>query len=69
MGSFDGAEVCELIGHFPLDNLSEKYGQNNVVLYRADGQVLIRNASGSQSERTRKDITQEFKRQGLKHFY
>ena len=60
MGSFDGAEVCELIGIFLLNNLSEKYGKNNVGLYRDDGLVLLRNASGPQSERTRKDITREF---------
>ena len=65
MGSFDGAEVCELIGLFLLNNLSEKYGKNNVGLYRDDGLVLLRNANGPQSERTRKDITPEFKKQGL----
>ena len=27
MGSFDGAEVCELIRLFLLNNLSEKYGK------------------------------------------
>ena len=65
MGSFDGAEVCELIGLFLLNNLSEKYGKKNVGLYRDDGLVLLRNAKGPQSERTRKDITREFKKQGL----
>ena len=65
MDSFDGAEVCELIGLFLLDNLSEKYGKNSVGLYRDDGLVFLRDASGSKSERTRKDITREFKRQGL----
>ena len=34
-------------------------------LYRDDGLVLLRNASGPQSERTRKGITREFKKQGL----
>ena len=34
MGSFDRAEVCELIELFLLDNLSNKYGKNNVGLYR-----------------------------------
>ena len=63
--SFDVAEVCELIGLFLLNNLSEKYGKNNVGLYRDDGLVLLRNASGPQSERTRKDITREFKKQEL----
>ena len=65
MGSFDRAEVCGLIGLFLPDNLGEKYGQNNVGLYRGKGLVLLRNASGPQSERTRKDITREFKKQGL----
>ena len=65
MGSFNGAEVCGLIGLFLLNNLSEKYGKSNVGLYRDDGLVLLRNASGPQSERTRKDITREFKKQGL----
>ena len=65
MGSFDGAEVCELVGLFILNILSDKYGKNNVGLYRDDGLVLLRNTSGPQSERTRKDITREFKKQGL----
>ena len=65
MGSFDGAEVCELIGLFILNILSDKYGKNNVGLYRDDGLVFLRNTSGPQSERTRKDITREFKKQGL----
>ena len=43
MGSFDGAEVCELIGLFILNTLSDKYGKNNVGLYRDDGPVLLRN--------------------------
>ena len=65
MGSFDGAEVCEPIGLFLLNNLSEKYGKNNVGLYRDDGLVLLTNATGPQSERTRKDVRREFKKQGL----
>ena len=51
--------------YFLLNNLREKYGKNNVGLYRDDGLVLLRNASGPQSERTRKDITREFRKQGL----
>ena len=65
MGSFHGAEVCEPIGLFLLNNLSEKYRKNNVGLYRDDGLVLLTNATGPQSERTRKDVTREFKKQGL----
>ena len=55
----------KLIGLFLLNNLSEKYGKNSVGPYRDDGLVLLRNASRPQSERTRKDITREFKKQGL----
>ena len=53
-GSFDGAEICKLIGLFLLNNLSEKYGKNKVGLYRDHGLVLLRNLSGPQSERTRR---------------
>ena len=65
MGTFNGVEVCELIGLFLLNNLSKKYGKNNVGLYRDDALVLLRNANGPQSGRTRKDIAREFKKQGL----
>ena len=36
MGSFDGAETCELVGCYILSRLAEKYG-NNIGLYRDDG--------------------------------
>jgi len=36
MGSFDGAEMCELVGCYLLSLLAEKYGQN-IGLYRDDG--------------------------------
>ena len=62
----DRAEVSELIGLFLPDNLSDRYGKtDNIGLYREDGLVLLRKASGPQSERTRKDITREFKKQRL----
>ena len=36
MGSFDGAETCELAGYHILSCLTEKYGKN-IGLYRDDG--------------------------------
>ena len=33
MGSFDGAEVCELIGLFILNSLAKKYGKDRVGLF------------------------------------
>ena len=34
MGSYDGAEVCELVGIFVLGQLPERYVQSEVGLYR-----------------------------------
>ena len=66
MGSHDGAEVCELVGLFLLDDLSNKYGQDSVGLYRDDGLAVFKDLSGPQSERTKKDIIRRFKNRGLK---
>jgi hypothetical protein len=46
MGSFDGAEVCELIGLFALNTLAQKFGKENIGLYRDDGLALIQSTSG-----------------------
>ena len=37
MGSYDGAEVCELVGLFLLNLLTNEFGKSNIVLYRNDG--------------------------------
>ena len=66
MGSFDGAEACELVGLFILNDLANKYGENNIGLYRDDGFAIFRNTTGSQAERTRKEIIRHFKEHGLK---
>ena len=65
MGSYDGAEICELVGLFLLNTLSKKYGLNNIGLYRDDGLALFKQTSGPQAERTRKEITKTFKNHGL----
>ena len=36
MGSFDGAETCELVGSYLLSKLTPELG-NNIGLYRDDG--------------------------------
>ena len=66
MGSFDGAEVCKLVGLFILNDLAKKYGTNNIGLYRDDGLAIFRNTTGPQAERTRKEIIRHFKEHGLK---
>ena len=50
---------------FPPEQSQREILQNNVGLYRDDGLVLLTNATGPQSEQTRKDVTREFKKQGL----
>ena len=66
MGSHDGAEVCELVGLFILNNLCDRYGKNNIGLYRDNGLAVFRNITGPQAERIKKDITRRFKEYGLK---
>ena len=37
MGSYDRAEVCELVGLYILDILTKEFGRNKIGLYRDDG--------------------------------
>ena len=45
MGSYDGAEVCELIGIFMLSWIVNKYNSNNIGLDRDAGLAVYKNAS------------------------
>ena len=65
MGSYDGAEICELVGLFILNKLCAKYGNDYIGLYRDDGLAAFKNTSGPQADRIRKDITKLFKQHGL----
>ena len=42
MGSYDGAEVCELIGIFMLSLIGNKHNPNNIGLYRDDGLAVLK---------------------------
>ena len=61
MGSYDGAELCELVGLYILQTLGEKYDLNTSGLYRDDGLCFFNNISGPQSDRIRKDLIKLFK--------
>ena len=37
MGSFDGAEICQIVGLFMLHNLANVVGAHNIGLYRDEG--------------------------------
>ena len=65
VGCFDGAEVCELVGVYSLRLLKIVTRKENVGLYRDDGLGILRNSSGPEIERKRKQIIQIFKSCGL----
>ena len=54
VGSYDGAEVCELAGLFILNSLEKTFGKK-VGLYRGDGIVAINTSSARLADKTRKD--------------
>ena len=46
MGSYDGAEICELVGLFLLHELSTIIPKDLTGLYRDDGLAILQNSSG-----------------------
>ena len=52
MGSFDGVEICELVGLYLLDQLSNVLPGESVGLYRDDGLAILSGISGPDTERT-----------------
>ena len=62
-GSYDGAETCELVGLFLLDEIS-KIQNLNVGLYRDDG-LACTTASPRQAEKIRQKVAAIFKKHGL----
>ena len=63
MGSFDGVDICELVGVYILNVLGEKYGKERVGLYRDDGLAYFENISGPQAENIRKGVIKIFKQE------
>ena len=61
MGSFDGAEICELVGLYILYILSTKYGKDLNGLYRDDGLACFKNICGPPADRIRKDFINIFR--------
>ena len=65
MGSYDGAEVCELVGHYILDILTKEFGHNMIGVYRDDELSCFQNLSGPESEKVKKKLCKIFKQSGL----
>ena len=56
MGCYDGAEVCELVGIFILNKLSNVIDKNSIGLYRNDCLGVFGKLSGPQIEQRKKKI-------------
>ena len=65
MGSFDGAEICEILGLYLLSKLAVLLGKENVGLYRDDGLAVINSCNGPVLDRKRKNIISLFKNESL----
>ena len=65
MGSYDGAEVCELVGLLVLSQLSNIANKEDVGLYRDDGLVILRNVNSGGTEITNNSIIQIFRDLGF----
>ena len=66
MGSYSGAEVCELIGLYMLNGLSNIFGKEMVGLYRDDGLAAIPIQSGAKTEKLKAAVHRLAKGMGLK---
>ena len=65
MGSYDGAEVCELAGLFMLIELSKIFDEDNIGLYRDDGLSVFKNYNGHQNDKVRKEMIDSIKQHHL----
>ena len=55
MVSFDGAEICELVGLYIQSKLEKILSKSNVGLYRDNGVALLRNLNGQQAGKVKKN--------------
>ena len=65
MDSFDGAEVCELVGLYLLSLLCEHFNKDQIDSCRDDGLAALQ-LSRPQADRARKDLCEIFRSCGLK---
>ena len=65
MGSYDRAEICELVGIDILTRLATIIKKSDCGVYRDDGLVILRNVNGQQIDRTHKNFIKIFKDVGF----
>ena len=61
MGSYDRAEMCELVELYLLNLLTIEFGKKNIDFYREDDLSYFQNISGPDSERIKKKMCKIFK--------
>ena len=66
MGSYNGADVCELVGIYLLSLLANIIDKNSSGLYRDDGLIFLCNVNGQKTDRVRKNVIKVFKEVGVK---
>ena len=65
MGSFNGAEICKLVGLYIQSKLEKILPKSNFGLYRDDELALLRSLNRQQTDKVRKIIIRVFKNIGL----
>ena len=65
MGCYDRTEVCEIVGIYILNKLSNITDEDSIGLYLVDRVGIFENLSGPQIEGKKKSIIKVFKEHGL----
>lgn len=65
IGSYDGAETCEIVGLYILSKIIPIFGKGRVGLYRDDGLGVV-NGSGPELERMKKRVQEQFNKLNFK---
>lgn len=68
MGSYDGAETCELVGNYILSQLKEIPHEMEIGLYRDDGLAVL-NQTPQKIEKIKKEICKVFAKKQPTHHY
>ena len=51
MGTYEDAQVCELVGTFLLDEISVKYDKNSIGVYRDNGLSVFKNSTSKNKKK------------------
>ena len=68
MGSYHGAEICDLIGLHMLSKLAQWFDEGCFGLYRDDGLAIVDGTSAQKLDNIRKTTIATFKDAGFRIF-